>query len=205
LPRHLSSAELQFDAGADVVFANVMVFDARSGRDREELVIPAQMASSPVRCLFTRDAIPCLSNVAVRRSRLLTVGQFDTRFRTGEARDLWLRCAIAGAPFALTRRASCRQPASQSTRGASQLPLAEQTTLFYEKHHDLAAVPAALRRRLLAGSLVAQGRLLRAVDPGRAARCFWRAWSLQPVHVQTLGQFALTGSFAPPAADEQHH
>jgi hypothetical protein len=45
---------------------------------------------------------------------------------------------------------------------------------------------------MLAAALVAHGRLLRNVDPARAARCFWRAWSLQPVQVQTLGEFALT-------------
>jgi hypothetical protein len=114
------------------------------------------------------------------------------RFQIGSARDLWFRLALTGAQFELTHRSTVQCPKGRDPASASALLAAEHTVLFYEKHRDLAAVPAALRRRLLAASLVTHGRLLRNTDHARAARCFWRAWSLQPVHVQTLGEFALT-------------
>lgn len=195
LPRHLANAAQHIEAGADVVVANIRPLDAKPGRGSAEISIPSQVADSPTRTIFSKDAIPSVSCVVLRRTVALGAGSFDPRFKTGEARDFWLRCAMAGARFAVTHRATC-QCASAPRTAESALQTVEQTALFYEKHRDLAAVPAALRRRLLAGSLVAQGRMLRKSDPSRAARCFWRAWSLQPVHVQTLGQFALTGSFA---------
>ncbi len=204
-PRHLAIAAQQLGAGADVVVSDVRIVDLRTGRPVNDFVIPPQVSTSSTRTLFSRDAIPSTSCVVIRRQLITDIGRFDPRFRSGEGRDLWLRCAVAGARFAVTRRATCqctRGRGSETSR--SGLQYAEQTAQFYEKHRDLAAVPAALRRRLLAGALVAQGRLLRTTDPTRAARCFWRAWSLQPVHVQTLGQFALTGSLSrPPMGEDQ--
>jgi glycosyltransferase involved in cell wall biosynthesis len=203
LPRHLSHAEQQLGNGADIVVSNLRTHNAKVDALAGEIIMPAQLSTNPTRTIFMRDVIPVISCVVFRRSVAVDAGAFDTRFASGEARDLWLRCALNHARFAVTHRPTCHctpNPRNDVTRA---LQVAEHTTQFYEKYHDLAAVPAALRRRLLVGSLVAQGRLLRTVDPNRAARCFWRAWSLQPVHVQTLGQFALTGwPFPPPGGHD---
>ena len=191
-PRHLANAVTQLGAGFDIVVSDARVFDPTTARPLNDSSPPPQLATNPVRTLFTRDAVVTNSCVVLRRETAVTAGRFDPRFQVGEGRDYWLRCALAGGRFCDTHRATCRTPrrAANATR---TLAFADSTVQFYEKHRELAAVPAALRRRLLAASLVTHGRLLRASDPARAARCFWRAWSLQPVHVQTLGQFALTG------------
>ncbi len=192
-PRHLANATTHLDAGADLVISDIRFFDPSNRRPAKEVATPAQLINNPVRALFSRDAIPSPSSVVMRRSVAEHTGAFDPRFRISEGRDFWLRAALASARFAASQRTTCQCPRSSDADPARALLLAEDAVLFYEKHRDLAAVPAALRRRLLANSLVAHGRLLRASDPARAARCFWRAWSLQPVYVQTLGQFALTG------------
>lgn len=198
LPRHLANAVQQLNGGADVAVSNARYTETTAARAADEATMPPQLATSGTRILFAKDVIPSASCVVLRRTIANAAGRFDLRFRTGETRDFWLRCAVAGGRFALTQMTTCRLPRPEPSDQARRLQAAELASQFYEKHRDLAAVPAALRRRQLAGSLVAQGRLLRNSDPARAARCFWRAWSLQPVHVQTLGQFALTGPFAPP-------
>jgi glycosyltransferase involved in cell wall biosynthesis len=191
-PRHLANALPLLESNADLVISGIRSLGRKSERTASDIMPPSQLMTNPTRTLFAREAMGSISAVVLRRSIAMKVGRFDTSFRVGDARDFWLRCALVGARFAATRRSTCccTRPLGDSV--ARALLLAESSVQFYEKHRDLAAVPAALRRRLLASSLVAHGRLLRKTDPHRAARCFWRAWSLQPVHIQTLGQYALT-------------
>jgi glycosyltransferase involved in cell wall biosynthesis len=192
-PRHLANALQHLAPGVDLVVSDVRFVDRKSGRTLSEFPAPAQLFTNSTRTLFSREAIVSPSCVVFRRGIVERAGGFDARFRAGEARDFWFCCALKNARFAPTHRSTCQCAKRTEPDPTRALLVAENTVLFYEKHRDLAAVPAALRRRLLAASLVAQGRLLRGTDPARAARCFWRAWSLQPVHVQTLGQFALMG------------
>lgn len=189
-PEHLANAAAALGKGADIVVSHVTF--GSDYRSREVTVVPADLVSAPVRTLFARKAIPDISCVVARRSLLLAVNRFDSRFKGGGERDVWLRCAAKGARFAITGKPTCRCPRRPSGPAETRR-ICEDDVLFYEKHRELSGVPAAVRRRLLASALVAEGRRLQHEDPARAARCFWRAWSLQPMHVQTLGQFALTG------------
>ena len=202
--RHLQNAE-QHLANADLAVSDIRLFDRRNGRPLNEVAPPPQLATNPTRALFTRETILSPSSVVFRRELARRAGGFDPHFRVGAARDFWFRCALGAARFELTQRATCQCPKGGDGDPNRALLAAEHTVLFYEKYRDLAVVPAALRRRLLAASLVAHGRLLRNTDHARAARCFWRAWSLQPVQVQTLGEFALTewqpGSSSPFASE----
>jgi hypothetical protein len=193
LPLHLTNAMAGLAGHADVVASDVRLFDPATGRQLGALSIRPKLSLNPARALFVRDALAVPSSIAFRRDLSTRVGLFDPRFLVAETRDFLLRCALAGARFAATQGATCLSATLPGPDPQRALLLATQTVQFYEKHRDASAVPATLRRRLLAASLVAQGRLLRIVDPAAAARCFWRAWSLQPVSIQTLGQFALTG------------
>ncbi len=190
LPRHLAIAVQQLSSDADVIVADARLYD--SGQFIAEVPVPKQVATSPLKTLFARDVIPAKSCVVVRRSIALRAGPFDEQFASGGIRDFLLRLAAVGARFSATHRSTCRHSRTTLLPGARALREAQESCQFYEKHRDFAAIPSALRRRLLAGSLVNQGRLLRASDPAGAALCFRRAWALQPVHVQALGQYALT-------------
>jgi len=193
LPFHLTNALEQLAGKADVVASDVRLFDRPTGRPLGAISIGPKLSLNPARALFVRDALAVPSSIAFRRDLAKRVGLFDPRFRTAATRDFMLRCALSGARFAATHSATCLSAGPSRPDPDRALLLAAQTVQFYEKHRDVSAVPATLRRRLLAASLVTQGRLLRTVDSALAARCFWRAWSLQPVSIQTLGQFALTG------------
>lgn len=207
---HLALAAEQFSLGAEIVASDVRLMDRTNDRPCGEMVVPAQLVQKPAHALFKRDLLEVSSSVSFRRDLARRAGPFDPQFRRGETRDFWLRCALGGTRFAATHQLTCEAPQRSRPKLAQAVAAAEQAVLFYEKHRDLAAVPAAVRRRCLSASLVTLGRLVKASDPGRAARCFWRAWSLQPVDVQALGQFALVGwdSSAPtpalPVAGRQH-
>lgn len=192
-PQHLENAASLLAGEADIVASDVRLVDRASGRSIGSLTVPEQLILNPTRTLFTRDALAVSSSVAFRRNVALRVGPFDARFRAQETRDFWFRCALNGKRFAATRRVTCESPRKAKPLPANGVMAAEQAVQFHEKHRDVAAVPAALRRRFLSTSLVRLGRLLLASDPTRSARCFWRAWSLQPVDIQALGRIALIG------------
>jgi glycosyltransferase involved in cell wall biosynthesis len=196
-PTHLANAVNQLAEGADVVVSDVRITDPVSGRVLADITAPLQLSTNAARALFVRNPLTVPSSIAFRRTLAGRVGPFDLKFRALETRDFWFRCALRGARFVATHRPTCHS--TQVTKPALSRVLlhADQTVQFYEKHREVSAIPAALRRRLLSASLVSQGRFLRESDPSRAAKCFWRAWSLQPVHVQTLGQFALMGCRPP--------
>lgn len=192
-PDHLANAVALLSEQADLVVSSVTPFDLATGREFETVNPPTALLTQPARTLFSRSVIVTCSCVVLRRAMALRVGEFDSRFRIGEDRDFWLRVALAGGRFASTGVASCRYAKHAGSTMARTLVVAGQVVQFYEKHRELSAVPAATRRRLLAASLVTHGRLLRASEPALAARCFWNAWSLQPMHIQALGQLAFTG------------
>ncbi len=199
LPSHLALALREIAAGADVAVSDLLTTPSIPTASPHHFSPPATLVANPVRTLFTREAIAGISAAVFRREAATRVGGFDERFNAAAPRDFWFRCALHHLRFAATHHATCLPGPATPERGLSPLLSAEETVLFFEKHRDAAAIPSVLRRRLLAASLVAQGKLLQNVDRSHAARCFWRAWSLQPVHVQTLGQFALTGWRSTPA------
>jgi len=192
-PNHLENAAPLLAGEADIVASDVHMVDRASGRSFGSLTVPDQLILNPTRTLFTRDALTVSSSVAFRRNVAIRVGPFDPRFRAQETRDFWFRCAVRGMRFSATHRATCESPRKAKLPHIGSVIAAEQAVQFHEKHRDVSAVPAALRRRFLSTSLVRLGRLLLGSDPARAARCFWRAWSLQPVDIQALGKIALTG------------
>lgn len=191
-PSHLTNAALQLVAAVDIVVSDVLI--ENPPLPLSALAPSPQLDVNAARTLFVRDALPVISALALRRALAVEAGFFDTQFRVGEARDLWLRCALRGAHFGRTRHATCRTVRVNDPDPREAFLSVDQRIRFYEKHRDLAVIPAALRRHLLSASLVAKGRLLRGSDPLAAARCFGRAWTLQPMHIQTLGQLALIGS-----------
>jgi len=196
-PHHLANALRVLGNDADLAVSDVRPAEKPGSRVTNEPIRIAQLVANPVRTLFVRDIPLSLSSLVFRRGSAARIGGFDERFHAVAVRDFWLRCAIQHMRFVATQRATCSCLLRPTPTRDELISAAEDAVAFYEKHRDLAAVPAAMRRRLLAASLVNCGKLLRATDTTRAARCFLRAWSLQPVHVQTLGQFALTGWRSP--------
>jgi hypothetical protein len=197
----LTDAAVRLIADVEVVVSNVRVQGTL--HPRADVAPSAQLGVNAARTLFVSDALPFVSATAFRRELATRVGGFDEQFRVAETHDFWLRCALQGASFATTGRTTCICTITGETNSARALLLADQRIQFYEKHRDLMTVPAALRRHLLSSSLVLKGQLLRVSDPADAARHFLRAWALQPMHVQSLGQLALIGrplGKSPPSA-----
>ncbi len=192
-PNHLANAAARIGAGADLVVSGVRTFDLVQQRALEKVPAPAEVVRDPVLTLFERSAIITSSAVVLTRDIARRTGAFDASLRIGEDRDYWLRCALAGARFAATDEFTCNYAKHLSSSMARTYVVAQHVTRFYEKYRDLAAVPARLRRHLLADSLICEGRLLRQHDRQRSAECFWRAWRCEPFNPRIPAHLAVTG------------
>ncbi len=190
---HLAVAVARLAAGAELAVSDVHTFDRLTWRHLGDCSPPPALSRDPVLTLFQGSVIVTSSSVVLSRALAERAGRFDPSFRIGEDRDYWLRCALAGGRFAATSRCTCNY-AKHSASAMTRTPLvAEQAVRFYEKHRSLARVPRRLRRRLLAHSLVNQGRLLRASDPRASAGCFGRAWRCSPFDPRIAAHLARTG------------
>lgn len=187
-PGHLAEAASAFGGGADVVVSGIQLYDLDVQKPLGTYNPPATLVTDPVRVLFCGSAIMTSSSVALRRTTTHTVGAFDAQLRIGEDRDYWLRCAQAGAHFALTGTVSCFYAKHSSSTMAKTLLWAEQAVLFHEKHRELEAVEPGLRRRRLAHELVNYGRLVRAQDPAASRQALARAFQLAP-SLRTLAYY----------------
>lgn len=192
-PTHLANAVARIEAGADLVVSGVRTFDLAQQRALEKVPAPGELVRDPVLTLFERSAIITSSAVVLTRPLARRTGAFDVSLRIGEDRDYWLRCALAGARFAVTDEFTCNYAKHASSSMARTCVVAQHVTRFYEKYRDLEAVPARLRRHLLADSLICEGRLLRDRDRQRSAECLWRAWRCEPFNPRIPAHLAVTG------------
>ena len=180
---------------ADLVHAGSVLFDSETGRELEvRAPSPAVTAAFPL-SLFVGDYIIQPSSVMLRRRLWERVGGFNPAFRYVEDREMWLRCARAGAAFAFTGGNTClyrKHGAALSTHSA---PMAEAAAAVFDQHLDWSAIPAELRRERAAGEWAAAGRLRQRTAPrtaaghfARACRIQWRAdWWLRGLACRLLG------------------
>jgi glycosyltransferase involved in cell wall biosynthesis len=195
-PDHLEHGVHALGEGADVVVTGVRTFDLKTKRILEEVVPPPMLESDPVRALFLDSVIITSSCVFLSRAIAKRTGEFDRKFRIGEDRDYWLRAALAGACFTIEPGLTCLYAKHAGSAMGRTLFVASQIVQFYEKYFRLNEVPASLRRRELARSLLSEARLLRAQDAKASARQLWRAWRLTPYDLRVASQLAFSGGRA---------
>jgi glycosyltransferase involved in cell wall biosynthesis len=179
-PDHLESlAAIARSQEADLIHAGSRLFQSDTGQDLGlRAPTPAMLASFP-RSLFTGDYIIQPASVLLRQALWARVGGFDPAFRYVEDRDMWLRCARAGARFYYTGRATCRYRKHGAALSTHAAAMAEATGAVFDKHLDWAAIPRDLRRRLTAEAWAAAGKLRQRGDPQRARRHFLHACATQ--------------------------
>ena len=179
---HLANGVFEVNDGADLVVSGVETFDLASQARLAQVYPPSTLEISPVRTLFIESVIITSSSVLLTRTLAERVGRFDPRFRIGEDRDYWLRASLAGARIRLQRSPTCHYAKHAASSMGQTLLVTTQAVSFYEKYRSSTTLPPALRKQLLAHSLVNEARLLRRAQPGRSLLLLTRALWLDPRH-----------------------
>jgi glycosyltransferase involved in cell wall biosynthesis len=177
---HLAGAGAAFAEGADVCFSGVTFIDpadrplAGSAEPTPEEL--AHMAAS----MFRYNFVQCTSTLALRRSWIERVGDFDVTLSHGEDLDLWLRLLAAGAVFRYTGNCSCRYRKHPQSAMADTMRMVERMGAFYEKHLGNDLVPLSQRRSALISNRRVLARLNWWRNPSKSASAFARLAQLQP-------------------------
>ncbi|AHF92578.1 glycosyl transferase [Opitutaceae bacterium TAV5] len=165
------------DAG--LVHAGSVLFDSDTGRELEIRAPSAEAVRDFPRSLYLGDYVVQPSSVLLKKSLWASVGGFDPSYRYVEDREMWLRCARAGARFAFTGRNTCRYRKHAAALTAHAGPMAVAGAQVLERHLDWDVVAAPCRRLLTAEAWTSAGRIALRSDPRAARACFSRAWRIR--------------------------
>lgn len=165
---------------ADFVHAGSVLFESETGRQLETRAPSAAAVRTYPRSLYLGDYAVQPSSVLLRKKLWARVGGFNPDSRYAEDREMWLRCARAGAVFAYNGRNTClyRQHAHALSNHAGPMALACATLL--SQHLDWGVIDRDLRQRTTAEAWLSAGRIPLRTAPRVARDCFARAWRIQP-------------------------
>jgi GT2 family glycosyltransferase len=160
---------------ANLIHGGSVLFDSDSGKELEIRAPSPEVTAGYPLSLFLGHYIIQPSSVMLQKSLWKKVGGFDPAFRYVEDREMWMRCARAGAVFAYTGRNTClyRKHATALTTHAG--PMAAAAAQVYDKAADWPAIPANLRREHAAAGWMAAGRIVLRENPKIARRYFSNA------------------------------
>lgn len=166
--------------GGDFVHTGSVLFESETDRQLKTRAPSAAAIRTFPRSLYLGDYAVQPSSVLLRKSLWARVGGFNPASRYAEDREMWLRCARAGAVFTYNGRNTClyRQHASALSTHAG--PMALACAALLSQHLDWQAIDPDLRRRTTAEAWLSAGRIPLRSAPRVARDCFARAWRIQP-------------------------
>jgi glycosyltransferase involved in cell wall biosynthesis len=164
-PQHLASLvrHTQPPHQADLIHAGSILFQSETGQFLETRAPSAGVIATFPHSLFVADYIIQPASVLLRRELWRQV------------RDMWLRCARAGARFLYTGETTCLYRKHTAALSTHAPEMAEAAAAVFDKHLDWDAIPRELRRRLDAETWAAAGKLRQRREPHLARRNFQRA------------------------------
>lgn len=180
-PDHLATliARARHDPAADFVHASSALFESESGREIEIRAPSAQAFSDLPRSLYRGDYVVQPSSVLLLKTLWARVGGFNPTYRYVEDREMWLRCARAGAVFAFTGRPTCRYRKHAAALTTHAGPMALASAEVFQQHLDWEVIAPELRRCLTAEAWISAGRIALRTAPDSARNSFSRAWRVR--------------------------
>jgi glycosyltransferase involved in cell wall biosynthesis len=161
---------------AAFVHTGCLLFDSDTGKQLSVRAPTREIIDDYPRSLYLGHYVVQPSSVILKKELWARVRGFNPSFRYVEDREMWLRCARAGAIFAYTGHNTCRyrKHASALTTHAGPMALASAEVL--QQHLDWEIAPARLRRALTAEAWTSAGRMVLRATPRTARGYFSRAW-----------------------------
>jgi GT2 family glycosyltransferase len=179
-PDHLATLWARARTGdADLVHGGSVLFDSETGRDLEIRAPDAEVIAAFPISLWESRYIIQPSSVLLAKSLWERVGGFHPDYSHLEDREMWMRCARAGARIAYTGRETCRYRKHGTAMSAQSAAMAEAAARVLDQHLDWEIVPETRRRQVTAEAWSAAARLCWRGAPALARRHFARACALE--------------------------
>ena len=179
-PDHLRTLWARASEGdADLIHGGSVLFDSETGGDLEIRAPDARAVADLPVSLWDNRYLVQPSSVLLAKSLWEKVGGFHPSFQHLEDREMWMRCARAGARIAYTGRETCRYRKHGAAMSAQSAAMAEAAARVLDQHLDWEIMSAPIRRRLTAEAWSAAARLRWRSAPGIAHQHFQRACALE--------------------------
>jgi glycosyltransferase involved in cell wall biosynthesis len=191
-PSHLADLATALASGAALAISGIELWDGDNHQTLGNYLPPAEWIAQPRRSLFEHSFIQTSSCVALRRATIARTGLIDETLRIGEDRDYWFRALAEDGVLGCTGKITCRYTKHAGSSMTKTLRVAADTVAFYRKHASDASLPSALRRRMLAASLVVQARLVRQSDRALARKLLREAVRVRPLAAKPWLHLAIT-------------
>jgi glycosyltransferase involved in cell wall biosynthesis len=165
---------------ADIAHSGAVLFESKSGETLEVRAPNSDVVRNFPRSLYDREYVIQPSSVMVTRRLLKRVGGFNESFRYVEDREMWIRCARAGAKFSFSGENTCfyrRHSAALSTHAAE---MAIAGARVFQMHVNWFEIPDSIRIRGTTSAWIAAARIVQRVEPRRAAGLLRRAIVIAP-------------------------
>jgi glycosyltransferase involved in cell wall biosynthesis len=169
-PSHLADLARVLAGGPAVAISGIELWDGDRHVSLGNYFPSAACLADPRQMLFQQSFIQTSSCVALPLPVVQRTGWIDEKLRIGEDRDYWFRALANGGTLGCTGEVTCRYTKHEGSSMTKTLRVASDTVAFYRKYAGDTSLPAPLRRRLLAESLVIHARLVRKTDRALARR-----------------------------------
>lgn len=180
-PEHLVDlVKLVAVSGAEVAHSGSILFKSTSGEVIEvRAPTPEVLSNFPI-SLFLADYIIQPASVLLSKAIWSRVGGFDESFRYVEDREMWMRCARAGAGFAFTGRNTCYYRRHANALSTHSIEMAIANARVFEQHIDWGAIPKVIRMHSIVNAWTAGARILQRSEPARASKLLLCAQRIAP-------------------------
>jgi glycosyltransferase involved in cell wall biosynthesis len=166
--------------GADIVHSGSVLFDSKSGKTLEVRAPTSDTVRVFPLSLYNGDYIIQPSSVMITKELLKRVGGFNESFRYVEDREMWLRCARAGAKFSFSAKNTCyyrKHIAALSTHAAE---MAIAGARVFQIHINWSEIPDSIRIGSTKNAWIAAARIMQRAEPSRARTLLRRATTIEP-------------------------
>jgi len=181
-PGHLESlVACTRGRAVDLVHGGSVLFDSETGCDLEVRAPSPEVVRDFPLSLFLGAYIIQPSSAMLTKALWRLVGGFDPTFRYVEDREMWMRCARAGARVAYTGHNTCRYRKHGAALTTHAGPMSVAAARVMERAAGWAAIPRRLRARHAADAWVAAGRIALRADPQAAQAHFAAALRHRPL------------------------
>lgn len=165
---------------ADIAHSGSVLFDSKSGETLEVRAPNTDAIRNFPRSLYDLDYAIQPSSVMFTRRLLKRVNGFNDSFRYVEDREMWLRCARAGAKFAFSGKNTCfyrKHSAALSTHSAE---MAIAGARVFQMHVNWSEIPFDIRIGSTTSAWIAAARIIQRREPRRAKALLHRAVAIAP-------------------------
>ena len=168
------------ETAADIAHSGSVLFNSESGQILEIRAPTSDAMRNFPRSLYDGAYVIQPSSVMVRRELLNRVDGFNQSFRYVEDREMWLRCARAGAKFSFSGKNTCfyrKHRAALSTHAAE---MAVASARVFQTHVNWLEIPDSVRIGRTTSAWIAAARIVQRAEPKRARALLRRAIAIAP-------------------------